>query len=60
MNEKITQSNVYLDGFAPNYKSKIVIGNITMLCLKKFNWLQRKMLNVFFGFEVSNLEKEVK
>ena len=57
MNEKITQSNVYLDDFAPDYKSKIVVGNITMFCLKKFNWLQRKMLNVFFGFEVSNLKE---
>lgn len=55
--EKITQSNIYLDDFMPDYKSKIVVGNITMFCLKKFNWLQRKMLNVFFGFEVSNLKE---
>lgn len=44
-----------LDDFPKMFKSKIVIGNVTMFCTKKFNWFQRKMLNVFFGFETENM-----
>ena len=53
-------NEIYVSDFTKNYKSKLVVGNVTMFCTKKFNWFQRKMLNVFFGFYVSNLESEVK
>ena len=52
-------NNICIADFTKDYKSKLVIGNVTMYCTKRFNWFQRKMLNVFFGFEASNLEKEV-
>lgn len=49
------QIYMQIDKLAEDYKSKIIVGNITMFCLKRFNWLQRKMLNIFFGFEVENI-----
>lgn len=51
-------NEIYLSDFTKNYKSKLVVGNVTIFCTKKFNWFQRKMLNVFFGFDVSNLESK--
>lgn len=39
-----------------DYKSIIKIGNITVFCPTKFNSLQRKMIKIFFGFEVKNYE----
>lgn len=44
--------------FIKDYKSKLVVGNVTMYCTKKFTWFQRKMLNIFFGFEAKNLESK--
>jgi len=52
------QIYMQIDKLAEDYKSKIIVGNITMFCLKRFNWLQRKMLNIFFGFEVENIGEE--
>ena len=51
-------NDIYISGFAKDYKSKLVVGNVTMYCTKKFNWFQRKMLKIFFGFEASNLESK--
>lgn len=39
-----------------DYKSIIKIGNITVFCPTKFNRLQRKMIKIFFGFDVKNRE----
>lgn len=53
------QIYMQIDKLVEDYKSKIIVGNITMYCLKEFNWFQRKMLKMFFGFEVENIgEKE--
>lgn len=49
------QIYMQIDKIEEDYKSKIIVGNITMFCLKKFNWFQRKMLKMFFGFEVENI-----
>lgn len=39
-----------------NYKSKIVVGNITVRFTKKFNWFSRLMIRLVFGLKI---EKEV-
>lgn len=52
------ENNCYVFDYTKDYKSTFVVGNITMFCTKRFNWFQRKMLKVFFGFEVNNLESE--
>lgn len=39
----------------PTYRSEIKIGNITCYCEKKFNWLNRFMMKVIFGWEVKNM-----
>jgi len=39
----------------PNYRSEIKIGNITCYNEKKFNWLNRFMMKIIFGWEVKNL-----
>lgn len=48
-------NDIYVQAIEKEYKSKMIVGNVTMFCTKRFNWFQRKMLNIFFGFEVSNL-----
>lgn len=39
-----------------NYKSKLVVGNITVRFTKKFNWFNRLMIRLVFGLKI---EKEV-
>ena len=38
-----------------NYKSKLVVGNITVRFTKKFNWFNRLMIRLIFGLKI---EKE--
>lgn len=35
-------------------KSVIQIGNITVYCTKKFNWFNKLMMKLIFGWEVKN------
>lgn len=39
-----------------DYKSIIKVGNIMVFCPTKFNRLQRKMIKIFFGFDVKNYD----
>lgn len=39
-----------------DYKSKLVVGNITVRITKKFNWFNRLMIRLVFGLRI---EKEV-
>lgn len=39
-----------------NYKSRLVIGNITVRFTKKLNWFNRLMIRLVFGLKI---EKEV-
>lgn len=58
MNEK-TLFEVNFEKYrTENFKSSIIIGNRTFNCTKKFNWLNRKMMKIVFGFEVENMEEE--
>lgn len=41
----------------PNYKSELIIGNITIRFEKRFNWLNRKMFKLFFGLNITNIRK---
>lgn len=59
MKDKISNkinSNVFFE--EPNYKSVICFSENFRVCsIKKFNWLQKKMLKVIFGIEVINYER---
>lgn len=37
------------------YKSSMVIGNITINNVKKFNWLQKMMFKIFFGIDIKDI-----
>lgn len=39
-------------------RSMITIGNLTVYLSKRFNWFNRFMIKLVFGFEVENIEKE--
>ena len=40
------------------YNSKLVIGNLTIYFTKKFNWFNRIMLKLIFGFDIRNIDNE--
>lgn len=40
----------------PIYRSEIKVGNMTCYNEKKFNWFNRFMMKVIFGWEVRNLK----
>lgn len=42
----------------PKNKSQIKIGNMIIPNTHRFCWLHRKMMKLFFGFEVTNLKEE--
>ena len=37
------------------YKSSMIIGNITISNVKKFNWLQKMMFKIFFGIDIKDI-----
>ena len=37
------------------YKSSMIIGNITINNVKKFNWLQKMMIKIFFGIDIKDI-----
>lgn len=39
------------------YKSSMVIGNITINNIKKFNWLQKLMFKIFFGIKIEDIQE---
>lgn len=42
----------------PKTKSHLKIGNLTIHNTHRFNWLERKMWKLFFGFEIKNVEEK--
>ena len=55
MNDEIN-SNVYYE--EPDYKSVVCFTENFRVCsLKKYNWLQKKMLKAIFGIEVLDYER---
>ena len=52
------EPKIELNGFVEEgyYKSVFIIGNIKVCNTKKFNWFQKKMIKIFFGFEVEDYE----
>lgn len=40
------------------FKSTIRVGNFTLSCTKHFNWFQKLMMRICFGFEVRDVRKE--
>ena len=41
-----------------DYKSKLIIENITIYLTKKLNWFQRKMYKIFFNITAENIKEE--
>ena len=41
----------------PTYRSEIKVGNMTIYNEKKFNWFNRFMMKLVFGWEVKNYKK---
>ena len=41
----------------PQANSKIIIGNMEIYNTKKFNWLNRKMIKLIFGFKVEPIKE---
>ena len=41
-----------------DYKSKLLIGNMTIFLTKKLNWFQRKMYKIFFNIIAENITAE--
>ena len=43
--------------FKINYKSKIILGNVTIMLEKKFNWFHRLMIRLIFGIKVEKVDE---
>lgn len=55
MKDKINTKILYEE---PDYKSVICFSENCRVCsIKKFNWLQKKMLKAIFGIEVLDYER---
>ena len=42
----------------PTYRSELKIGNLTVYNEKRFNWFNRLMMKIIFGWEVTTYKKE--
>lgn len=38
------------------YKSSLILGNITINLTQKFNWFQRLMIKLIFGFKIERID----
>lgn len=55
---KIIPSNTIEIGIGwPNIKSRLKIGNMVIHNTHHFNWFQRNMWKLFFGFEIENIKE---
>jgi hypothetical protein len=41
----------------PKTKSHLKVGNLIIHNTHRFNWLERKMWKLFFGFDIENVEE---
>jgi hypothetical protein len=41
----------------PEIKSCLQAGNLTIMNTKHFNWLQKKMWKIFFGFDIKDVKE---
>lgn len=41
----------------PEIKSYLQTGNLTIMNTKHFNWLQKKMWKIFFGFDIKDVKE---
>lgn len=42
----------------PEYKSELIIGNITIRFTKNFNWFNRLMMKWVFGLKINKLKNK--
>lgn len=55
---RIDATTVPLDKLpTPIYRSIIKVGNMEVLSFSKYNKFQKKMIKLFFGFEVEDYER---
>jgi len=45
------------NNYIAQYKSKIVLGNVTIMLTKKFNWFHRLMIKLVFGIKIKNIKR---
>lgn len=56
--EELHQDYTIAIGYGwPKIKSHLKIGNMTIYNTHHFNWLERKMWKLFFGFDIENVEE---
>lgn len=41
----------------PKIKSCLQAGDLTIMNTKHFNWLQKKMWKIFFGFDIKDVKE---
>lgn len=41
----------------PEIKSCLQAGNLTIMNTKHFNWFQKKMWKIFFGFDIKDVKE---
>lgn len=51
------ESTLVVNYTQPKTKSILKIGNMVIHNTHHFNWFQRKMWKLFFGFEIENVEE---
>lgn len=54
----MNEETVTIAFYEEKYKSKLVIGKLTIFLTKKLNWFQRKMYKVFFNITATNIDTE--
>lgn len=48
---------VEIGGGIPKTKSHLKVGNMVIHNTRRFNWFERKMWKLFFGFEIENVKE---
>ena len=47
-----------MNDLIPEYKSKIIVGNIIVYSTKKFNWFRKLMYKAVFDIDIKDLRGE--
>lgn len=57
VDKDITPESIAIGYGWPKIKSHLKLGNLTIHNTHRFNWFERKMWKLFFGFEIENVEE---
>lgn len=56
--ETIASNTIEIGYGWPEIKSHLKIGNLIIHNTHRFNWFERKMWKLFFGFEIENVKED--